>query len=199
MFKTVGISLFTTAVIIGYFWVLHHPAQHVVVMPTTPLDRLIPFSPAFGPAYFSLWIYLSVCAGLVPSARQLVLYGLYAGAVGFLGLLVFVIWPTAVPSPGIDWSLHPSIAFLKHVDASGNACPSLHVAYAVYSAVWVEALLRELKVRPALRLLNLLWAAAIVYSTIAIRQHVVIDVVLGAALGAVGASGFLSARNSLMR
>jgi len=196
--KTLGITLFTAAVIAGYFWVLHHPLQPVVVMPTTVLDRWVPFSPAFGPAYFSLWIYLSLCAGLIPTARQLVVYGVYAGAVGLLGLVVFLVWPTAVPSSGVDWALHPSLAFLKQVDASGNACPSLHVAYVVYSAAWVERLFSELRITPLMRGMNLLWAGAIVYSTVAIRQHVVIDVILGAALGLAGAFAFLRARRALI-
>ena len=49
-------------------------------------------------------------------------------------LIIFYIWPTAVPVANIDWSHYPNVDFLKKVDASGNACPSLHVATAIFSA-----------------------------------------------------------------
>ena len=198
LFKTTGISVVTTLLMLGYFWALRHPAQRVVVMPLTPVDRWVGFCPALAPFYFSLWFYTSLCAGLVPSRRQLILYGVYAGIIGVVGLVIFVVWPTAVPAMGIDWRQYPSVAFLKRLDASGNACPSLHVAYAVYSAVWVEALLSEIGAAWGLRAASLVWAGLIVYSTMAIRQHVAIDVLLGAVLGLVGAFAFLRSRRGLL-
>ena len=72
---------------------------------------------------------------------------------------------------------------LQGVDASGNACPSMHVAVAIFSALWVERMLRGAGAPRALRWLNAAWFAAIAYSTLAIKQHVVLDVVAGAALG----------------
>lgn len=68
------------------------------------------------------------------------------------------------------------------------ACPSLHVAAAVFTAIWVERLLRIVGVPPTLRVLNLIWLRAIAHSTVAIRQHVVLDAVAGAALGALFAA-----------
>jgi membrane-associated phospholipid phosphatase len=90
-----------------------------------------------------------------------------------------------VPVPAIDWSRHPSMAFLKSADAAGNACPSLHVAFAVFSACWFGRLLRQLGAGRIARIGNVLWCAGILYSTVATRQHVFLDVVAGAALGAL--------------
>jgi membrane-associated phospholipid phosphatase len=88
----------------------------------------------------------------------------------------------------MDWSQHPAFAFLKTIDASGNACPSLHVAFAVFTAIWFRHLLREMGAGRFVRALNWLWCLGILYSTMAIRQHVALDVLAGAALGAIVAA-----------
>ncbi len=73
--------------------------------------------------------------------------------------------------------------FLKNVDASGNACPSLHVAFAVFAAGWLDRVLRRLHASQPALALNILWAVAIAYSTLATHQHVALDVLAGALLG----------------
>jgi membrane-associated phospholipid phosphatase len=111
-------------------------------------------------------------------------YGLAAVVLSVIGVGIFVFWPTAVPRPEVDWSQHPAFALLKSVDASGNACPSLHVAFAVFTAAWFERLLRQMGAGRPVRALNWLWCLGILYSTVAIRQHVLLDVLAGAGLGA---------------
>ena len=49
-----------------------------------------------------------------------------------LCLGIFWLLPTGVPPAGIDWRLYPEMAMIKDVDTGGNACPSLHVASAVF-------------------------------------------------------------------
>ncbi len=72
---------------------------------------------------------------------------------------------------------------LQGVDAAGNACPSMHVAAAMFTVIRVEQVLRDARTPVVLRLLNLLWFAAIAWSTLAVKQHVVLDAVAGALLG----------------
>ena len=167
----------------AYFWVLHHPQFRVIVMPLIPLDRWIAFEPAALPLYASLWLYVSLPLALLTSRRELVSYGWASLALSAIGLTLFLLVPTSVPEAGIDWARHPSIAFLKAVDVGDNACPSLHVAFAVFSAVWLARQLRELRADAALQALNAAWCIGILYSTLATRQHVVLDVLAGALLG----------------
>jgi len=110
-------------------------------------------------------------------------FGVAAFAIAGTGMVVFIVWPTTVPSSPIVWSQHPATAFLKAVDASGNACPSLHVAFAVFTVGWLHRLLHDMRAGRTIKTVNWLWCAAIAYSTIATHQHVVLDVVAGAALG----------------
>ena len=186
--KFFGICAFMWVFFLGYFHTLRHPVYPVFEMPLTALDHLITFQPQAMLAYVSLWLYIGVAPGLLLTLKELIVYGLWAAALCTAGLAVFHFWPTAVPPHGVDVTGFPGFDLLKGIDAAGNACPSLHVASAVFTAIWVERLLRVIGVPPVLRVLNLFWVLAIAYSTIAIRQHVALDIVAGAALGAMFAA-----------
>ncbi len=189
--KMIGTTLGMVAFFVVYFWVLRHPLDVPTTVPRTAFDRLIGFCPEALPLYLSLWIYVSLAPALLIDRRELVSYGLAAVGLGVIGLGIFFLWPTAVPPPDVDWSQHPSFAWLKSVDAAGNACPSLHVAFAMFSAVWLERLGRQMSAGRVVRALNWLWCLGILYSTIAIRQHVALDVLAGAALGTTVAMVYL--------
>ena len=192
---TLGISAFFMA----YFWVLRHPMFAVSVMPVTALDMALEFHAEALPVYLSLWLYVSLAPALMGSGRDLLSFGLASLALAVLGLGAFMLWPTAVPEFAIDWSAHPSVAFLKRVDVSANACPSLHVAFAVFTAIWLARLLAEMACGRAWHALNWLWCGAILYSTLATRQHVVLDVIAGALLGAAVATVHLRWRARVRR
>lgn len=201
--KTAGIAAFMVLFFVGYFYLLRHPAYPVFEMPLTALDRLIPFQPSLLWAYASLWVYVGIPPGIQASFRALLAYGAWIAGLCGVGLACFYFWPTAVPPSGItiDLVAHPGFAVLQGVDAAGNACPSLHVATAVFSGLWLARLLRDVGAPAWLHAVNVVWGALIVYSTVAIRQHVVWDVAAGAALGAVFAAASLRWRpdRSLVR
>ncbi len=182
-----GMMLFFPA----YFWVLRHPVFPVTVMPLTAVDGWIGFWPGALPLYLSLWFYVSLAPALVIERRELVSFGIAWVVLSAVGLGIFLLWPTIVPTPALDWAQSPAFASLKSVDAAGNACPSLHVAFAVFSARWFSRLLRQMGAGRVARTLNWLWCLGILYSTMATRQHVWLDVVAGATLGALVAAGHL--------
>ena len=179
-----GMTLFFSV----YFWVLHHPLASVTLMPRTAVDRWIGFQPAALPVYLSLWIYVSLAPALLVSRRELASLGVAWVALSVIGLGIFLFWPTAVLQAEVDWTHYPHFAFLKSVDAAGNACPSLHVAFAVFSAVWLGRSLRELGAGRGVRGLNWLWCLGILYSTVATGQHAFLDVLAGTALGTLVAA-----------
>lgn len=181
--KFLGLTAGMTAFFAAYFWLLHHPLHPPRLMPLTAVDRWISFQPAALPLYLSLWVYVSLAPGLMLTRRELLGYAIAAVGLSVAGLGIFLLWPTAVPPPDITWSDHSLFAFLKATDASGNACPSLHVAFAVFTAFELGHLLRQLSAGRRARALNWLWCAGILYSTIATRQHVALDVLAGAGLG----------------
>ncbi|HUN93267.1 MAG TPA: phosphatase PAP2 family protein [Burkholderiaceae bacterium] len=183
LLKTAGTIAFMALFFPAYFFVLQHPSRPLTTMPLTPVDAWVPFSPLALPVYASLWIYVSLPASLLDRRARLYAYGAAAAGMCLVGLACFFAWPTAVPPNAIDWTRHPGYGVLKGVDASGNACPSLHVASAVFSCFWLHWLLRELHAGPRIRGFNVAWCIAIVLSTLSTRQHVALDALAGALLG----------------
>jgi len=183
LLKLVGTTIFIGLFFIGYLHVLHHPAFAVTVMPLTALDALIAFQPQALYVYLTLWIYLGAGPGLQLTFLELVAYAAWLSALCLVGLSIFYWWPTQVPALSFDVSVHLGFQMLKGIDAAGNACPSLHVAVAAFTLIRIRAVLRRIGAPAAFGWLNAAWFAAIAWSTLATKQHVVLDVVAGALLG----------------
>jgi membrane-associated phospholipid phosphatase len=185
--KSIGTPLFIGLFFGAYFYLLKAPAYPATVMPLIWLDRLIGFQPLAMSLYVSLWVYVSLPPALLATRRALYGYGLAMGATCLAALIIFYFWPTVVPVANIDWTQYPDVHFLKSIDAAGNACPSLHVATAVFSGIWLHHLLRRFSAPLWMLGVNWAWCIGIVYSAMATRQHVAVDVLAGLALGALAA------------
>ena len=181
--KLVGVTAFTWLFFIAYFHLLRHPVNPVLVMPLTALDHLIPFQPQALFAYLSLWVYVGTAPGMQMTFVELVVYGLWAAALCLAGLACFYFWPTQVPPLLVDVTAFAGFATLQGVDAAGNACPSMHVAIAMFTVIRLEDVLRRAGAPGTLRLVNVAWFVAIAASTLLVKQHVVLDVAAGALLG----------------
>lgn len=177
---TVGISGF----FVVYFWVMHNPPSEPMVMPLTRLDHWVDVSDDAMVLYGSLWFYISLAPAFAKNKAELWACARDAAIMAAVGLVVFWLFPTTVPVFAVDWAQYPALQFLKATDVGGNAFPSLHVAFAVLTAVLLERQLRSVQAPTWLRVLNLLWAFGIVYSTLATRQHVLLDVLGGTLLAA---------------
>jgi membrane-associated phospholipid phosphatase len=187
--KLVGNTVATLGFFPLYFWIMKNAGQ-AWVLPLTAFDRLIAFWPAILPVYLSLWGYIALPVLLAKDKRELWSFSLGCAAMTALALVVFWFMPTAIPNFAIDASPGTSLHFLKTVDSAGNAFPSLHVSFSVFTCIVLARQLRESRAPAWLRAFNVAWAVAIVYSTMAVRQHVLIDVLGGLALGL--ALGFAS-------
>ncbi len=181
--KAVGTTVFMVAFFQAYFFVLRNPGSTPRVMPQIWLDHWVPFAPqAFG-VYASLWVYVSLPPALMGNFRGLVRFTIWVTLMCALCLALFWAFPTQVPEPSIDWSAYPYLSFLKGVDASGNACPSLHVASAVFTTFWLHHLFGAMGAPRALGWMSHLFCVAIAWSTLATLQHVALDVLAGALVG----------------
>ena len=188
LLKSIGTPLLIGLFFGAYFYLLKQPAYPTTVMPITLLDRLIGFQPLALPLYLSLWVYVSLPPALLATRRELYGYGMAMAGTCLAALIVFYFWPTAVPAADIDWARYPDVAFLKSMDASGNAFPSLHVATAVFTGIWLHHLLRRFGAPPWILIFNWAWCIGIVYSALATRQHVAVDVLAGLVLGVLAAT-----------
>jgi len=180
--KMVSTTLGIAGFFYAYFWVMRHPFSAVTVMPLTWIDELVPFQPRSFFLYASLWLYISLGTALARDLRELAAFGAASLAMTVVGLCIFVLAPTKIPDFPIDWLEYPSLTFLKTIDVSGNACPSLHAAFAVFTAFAIHRQLTVSQADRALLVCNILWCLGILYSTMAIRQHVALDILAGSIL-----------------
>jgi membrane-associated phospholipid phosphatase len=195
----VSTTLVTALFFIAYFSVQRHPATVPIMMPRTELDLIIPFQPPALLAYVSLWIYIGVGPALQRTVREFAVYGLWLAGLCCSGLVIFYFWPTQLPSTVLAVTRFPGFAMLHRIDQTSNACPSMHVAVAIFTAVRIDELLRSIRVPLPLRALNAAWFFLIAYSTLAIKQHVLLDVAAGALLGLIFALMSLRWRPRLHR
>lgn len=185
--KAIGTTVFISLFFNAYFYLLRNPAYPATIMPVTWVDRLIDVQPLAMPFYVSMWVYVSLPPALLATRRELRDYARDIGLTCLAGLAIFYFWPTTVPPADIDWTRFPELDFLKGIDAAGNACPSLHVATSVFSALWLHHLLQRFACPPWVLAGNWAWCLGIAYSTMAIRQHVFLDVLGGLGLGLLAA------------
>ncbi len=181
--KGIGTTVFMTVFFIAYFAILRDPQFPVWPVPLTAVDRWIPFQPVALPVYASLWLYVSLPPAFLAERRRLYGYGWAVGSLCLAGLAIFYFLPTTTPAALVDWDRYPGFDVLKGLDTNGNACPSLHVATAVFSGLWLHRLLEEMGGGRRWQAGNALWCLGIVYSTLATKQHVAVDAIAGLALG----------------
>jgi membrane-associated phospholipid phosphatase len=181
----IGTTVLTGLFFIGYFYVQWHPAYTPAVMPLTTLDLMIPFQPYALLAYVSVWIYIGAGPGLQRTFTELAVYSLWMGGLCVTGLAIFYFWPTQTPPLMQHPSMSPAFTVLHRLDKTGNACPSMHMAVAIFTLGRVDDVLRLTRSPLWLRLINALWFVAIAYSTLAVKQHVALDDAGGALLGLV--------------
>lgn len=183
--KAVGTTLCMGLFFWAYFTILENPQRTPFVMPTTFIDDWIPLVPWSYAVYVSLWVYVSLPTALMANLRALLFFGGWMSAMCLFCLILFWLFPTQTPQFDIDWTLHPGLSLIKGVDAAGNACPSLHVASAIFSAFWLERMFQNIGAPVWLRFTSVVLCVAISWSTLTTLQHVAWDVLAGAVVGTV--------------
>ena len=143
----------------------------------TALDAAIPFSPAWAPAYLSVCLLVPLFPALARRREDVWRYlrGLVALCVPCFAAFLFV------PMPGPRPTLPPeggAYGWLVGVDATWNAFPSLHAGLVVYSCLYGWRVLGGDLGPSGRRWLlagSCVWGAAILYGTLATKQHWVAD------------------------
>lgn len=190
--KAAGTTLSMLLFFQAYFYLLNRPTRAVFTVPNTTIDQAIAFSAPWVLIYFSLWVYVSLPGALQCSGRNLFWHAMGFFALCLAGLLFYYFFPTTLEQPALDWSTMPVGKVLQTWDQAGNVFPSMHVASALFACLWLRRELRRIQAPQWLHPVNMLWCSAIVYSTLATKQHVVLDVAGGLALGAM--AGWASVR-----
>jgi membrane-associated phospholipid phosphatase len=146
-----------------------------------PLENWIPVETHLAP-----WIYISFygllyLSGLLLTAPRFRRYVLTLVVTSLLSVLAFLLLPSGVPRDSVDPDSASALyRWLVEIDPPRNAFPSEHA-----SLSFVALLALSTGKHPRwLKCAAWIWFLLIYWSTIATRQHVLIDLATGAALGA---------------
>jgi membrane-associated phospholipid phosphatase len=170
---------------LGYYLLERHPGAAVMPMPELALDRRLPFLPGMAWVYVSQFFLVPLIFGLLTTRRQL--WWCCRGLALLVGVSFFCFhfWPTSVARPTLKPGLHFIYDWVAGADLPRNACPSLHAGFGIFTAGCASEILYGQRNRRWLLLVVWMWTAAILVSTLLIKQHVVLDLVAGGALGGI--------------
>lgn len=171
--------------ILAYQIVNRYPLFEPTTLPFSQLDRVIPFVPQLLPVYVGYLVYYFWTVARMENDREVnrAFYGTHLQL--FLSLPVFVFFPVTMPRDlfYIGQTYNWADVFWRWFDAPNNCIPSLHAANIM--------LLMQLNWHLPRRWFSVATGAAIITSTVFVKQHYVVDVVAGA-LVYLAARGFLA-------
>lgn len=153
-----------------------------------PLDDRIPFLPPFILAYVSWYAYLFVPVYVLlknEDREGFLRYGWFIITGFSVSLLICMLWPNCQllrptqldTSNFFEWVL----SLIYAADTPTNVLPSMHVVgcMAVVSVCFDSPYLKKMRVP------GLIWGALICASTVFVKQHSILDLFAGVALGLV--------------
>jgi len=165
-----------------YIYLQQHHFFPAITMRESFVDRLIPFQPQTVWLYLSIYLLMPIGPFLMLRRREILQYAIGIVLIGVTADVVFMFWPTICPRPSVAGD-NSTYQTLIAIDNSFHAFPSLHAAFAVYSALCGGSVLRETGSRSIWRISLWLWVFLILYATLATKQHVITDIIAGSALG----------------
>ncbi len=187
-----ALTVLLTACVLGpYLFLQRHTFFAAREVYPGRLDSLIPFSDDAVWLYLSLYLLMPIAPLLMVELDELRRYATGMLTLSLTGDFIFLFWPTFCARPaaaGTNFLYQRLVAF----DSPGNAFPSLHAAFAVFSVLCCDRVLAASgdRGRPprafapgGRRALLYGWTAAILYSILATRQHVFADLLAGAGMG----------------
>jgi membrane-associated phospholipid phosphatase len=177
----------------GYSVLGHHAFFPLRTVPLVWLDRVIPYQPEpWGWVYLSQFSFTGTLPWLLSTKEGLIRYSTGFGLILVISFTVFLFFPVMGPRPEAaesDFSMH----LIRGYDGVLNCFPSLHAAFLVYMGALAWRMFEP--ITPLWVILSCLaWGGAILYATLATKQHYALDLVAGALLG--GVVDWLTWRNS---
>jgi hypothetical protein len=143
----------------------------------TALDGWIPFEPAWAPAYLSVCLLVPLFPALAARREDVWRYLRGIAALCIPCFAFFLLAPMPGPRPTLE-QVGGVYGWLVGVDATWNAFPSLHAGLVVYSFLYGWRALGVTLGPRGRRLfvaLSIAWGAAILYGTLATKQHWIAD------------------------
>ncbi len=166
---------------VPYFLLQHAvlwPPQRV---PVTPLDGWVAFDPRWVWPYASLALLVPLAPLLALRRSELRRYAVGLALLCAACFATFLLFPVEGPRPAVP--VEGLYGWIVSVDRPSNSLPSLHAGLTVYSLLFGWRVLRDgLQDGGRRRVLAgaWLWGGLILYSTLATKQHWLVDLPAGA-------------------
>jgi membrane-associated phospholipid phosphatase len=169
-----GYTLVWAPYIAAYQLVNRYPLREPVELTMTAVDRAIPFLPELLPLYVGYLGYFFWTVARLKNDREVsrVFYATHLQLV--VSLVVFVLYPVRMPRElfYVEASYGWADTFWRWFDAPNNCLPSLHASNVM--------LLMHLNAERPGRIPALILGAAIIASTLFVKQHYAVDLLAGA-------------------
>jgi hypothetical protein len=150
----------------------------------TPLDLRIAFEPRWIWVYASLALLVPLAPLLTPTRDGLARYVHGLAWLCVTSFVAFLVLPVAGPRPP-EIPAQGLYAMIVAVDRPLNSLPSLHAGLTAYSLLHLARVATDARSAAAGRrfvVLGVAWGVAILFSTLATKQHWVVDLPFGMAL-----------------
>lgn len=151
-------------------------------LPATSIDRAIEFSPEWIYAYASLALLVPLAPLLARTRTELVRYSQGLTVLCVTCFVAFLLVPVAGPRP--EWAGASGLySVIVTLDRPTNSLPSLHAGLTVYSLLFMgRVFASNLGARGRSRFVATagIWGGLIFYSTLATKQHWIVDLPSGA-------------------
>ena len=151
-----------------------------------PLDALVPFMPEFMIVYMGCYIFWVINYCMIAKQEKEKRYRFFTA--DFYARLVclafFVLLPTTNTRPVLsgDSIWIAAVRWLYDTDAPNNLLPSIHCMASWFSYIGIRG---NKKIPHWYRRFSCIFAFVVFLSTLALRQHVLIDVFAGVALAEI--------------
>jgi membrane-associated phospholipid phosphatase len=173
-------ALLTFVFVPLYLLVSHRVWRPLWNPPLTWFDRHIAFQPGWVWPYQSLYLITATIPWLATTGLQLRRYVVSFWLVAIVGLVTFVLLPVAAPRPPVA-TPSSGMSILLSYDGPYGDFPSLHAGFLVLTLAFGFRVM-DCRVPIMVIMVMLAWAAVILYSTLALKEHYALDLLAGIAL-----------------
>jgi hypothetical protein len=183
--KTVLLLGLSVGICVPYFLLQRLEGQVSPARLATPLDAWIAFEPAWVWAYLSIAVLVPLFPLLARRREELRRFARGLALLCALSFASFLLFPVVGPRPAAVPD-HALYAWLVARDGALNSFPSLHAGLTAYTLLFGWRILREgrsQRERLAHACAAALWAALILYGTLATKQHWAADLPPGLLAG----------------
>jgi len=161
-----------------YLLIANVCVDRAIIVPWTRFDHAVPVMPVLLAVYIGQLFVLGIPFLLIDDFWRWLRAVLGLTAVALISFIIYLVFPTALELPP---SVGSGIDAMRSFDCRGNAMPSLHAACALYGVMLMHGLTGSKSVMAV----AWIWTSLVLLACVSLRQHTILDVVTGAALGAL--------------